>query len=436
MQKDNPKVVKSWIFYDWANSVYALVISTAIFPIFYAAQTSVKNDLGEVIYDTVHLFGISFKNTELMSYVLSFSYLIVAIISPLLSGIADYTGNKLMFLKTFCYIGAISCMALFFFDVDYLELSLIPVLLASVGYWASLVFYNSYLPDISSPEHYDKLSARGFAMGYIGSVILLVANLVAIMVFKMDSRWSFISVGLWWILFAQIPYKRLPKHVEAKRGTVNKFKKGFVELYQVWLETKGNIPLRRYLAAFFVFSMGVQTVMVMAIYFGEKEILWNSKNGGQTGLIISVLLIQLIAVAGSHLHSWISKKIGNKLALSFSLVSWIIICFVAYHIRYPVQFYIVASAVGLVMGGIQALSRSSFSKLMPETKDTTSYFSFYDVSEKVGLIFGTFTFGFLERITGNMRNSVLAIATFFIVGLILLAFIPRNSFSKKEKLHH
>ncbi len=430
MLKDDPKVIKSWVFYDWANSVYPLVISSAIFPIFYAEQTSTKNLSGEVIADTVNFMGYAFKNTELISYVLSLSYLLVAFFSPLLSGIADYTGNKLFFLKTFCYIGVVSALGMFFFDVNHLELSMVAVLMASVGYWGSIVFYNSYLPDICSPKNYDIVSARGFSMGYIGSVILLVANLVMIMVFNIPVKWCFVSVAAWWFIFGQISYRNLPRKTVPKQEGASKFKKGFLELYNVWKEIQLNKPLRRYLAAYFVYSMGVQTVLIMAAYFGEKEIIWSTPGQKRIGLIASILAIQVIGILGAYLHSYVSEKIGNKRTIIASLSVWVGLCIYAFFINQPKHFFVIAGIVGLVMGGIQALSRSSFSKLMPETDDTASYFSFFDVSEKIGLVIGTFTFGFLEGITGSMRHSVLAITVFFVLGVILMLFIPKRSFSK------
>ncbi len=428
MQKGDKKAIKSWVFYDWANSAYALVISTAIFPIFYTEITAHYNADG-----MVHFFNLRFINTEFISYTLSLSYLAVCILSPILSGVADYTGNKLFFLKFFCYMGSISCALLFFFTPKYFELSIIPVFLASIGYWASLVFYNSYLPDIALPEEYDKVSAKGFAMGYLGSTLLLITNLIMIMIFEIPAKWCFLLVAIWWLIFGMVSWKNLPGKVKPKISNVNKFYSGFHELEKVWKEVQLNLPLKKFLISFFVYSMGVQTVMVMATYFGKKEIDWGEGNNGTAGLIISILLIQLIAIGGSIFHSWLSSKIGNKKTMIISLCSWTLICFVAFNITKPIQFYVVASLVGLVMGGIQAMSRSSYSKLLPKTKDLASYFSFFDVTEKFALVFGTFTFGFLERITGSMRSSVLMISLFFIVGCLLMLRVPGNSFKDEIK---
>ena len=417
----NKKIINAWAFYDWANSVYPLVITTAVFPIYYAALTSTKTDTGEV-FDTVLFFGFSFKNTELMSYVISFSYVIVAFISPLLSGVADYAGNKKVFLKLFCYIGAIACASLYFFDADYLEWSMISVVLASVGYWASIVFYNSYLPEIAAPKYHDQISAKGYSLGYFGSALLLIICLGIILgVGDAYTPYCFLLVGLWWIGFSQITYARLPDGTRISKFEKSYLTKGFKELQKVWKELKNNTLLKSYLLAFFVFSMAVQTVMIMAVYFAEKEILWPSKSEATSGLIISILIIQFIAIPGSYCHSWLSKKLGNVKALMVSLFLWVILCVSAWFISLPIHFYFIAGFVGFVMGGVQSLSRSTYSKFLPSTTiDHASYFSFYDVCEKIGLVIGAFSFGFIEGITGSMRNSILAWGTYFVVGLLLL----------------
>ena len=428
--KGDKKTANAWAFYDWANSVYPLVISTAIFPIFYGSVTGQKNDAGEVINDTVHAFGVQFKNTELMSYVMAASYLIVSIISPLLSGIADYSGNKKLYLKIFCYIGAISCMSLYFFDINHLEISLIPVLLASVGFWGSIVFYNSYLPEIAEEKDHDRISAKVYYLGYLGSAILLIICLGIVMGLGAQyTRWTFVLTGLWWLGFSQYTYYHLPGHSHEKIQEGNKFTKGFQELKKVWEQMQHISHLKKYLIAFFVYSMGVQTIMIMATYFAEKEIIWT--DGGETsGLIISILIIQFIAIPGSWLHSKMSSKIGNINTLMCSVSLWVLLCVLAWFIHTPVQFYILAAYVGFIMGGIQALSRSTYSKFLPDTTDHASFFSFYDVSEKIGLVIGTFSFGLIEGLTGSMRNSILAVGLFFLVGLILLALVPKQTTKK------
>jgi UMF1 family MFS transporter len=433
MEKGNKKIIKGWVFYDWANSVYNLVISSAIFPIFYDTVTT-KSYLTRVGRDalkegesaTVIFFGHELSNSVLLSFVLSASFLVVSFLSPMLSGIADYTGSKKKFLRFFCYLGSISCVSLFWFNPERIEIGMLSLFFASIGFWNSLVFYNAFLPEIAEPEDHDKVSARGFSMGYFGSMILLVFCLVWIQVFKMPASWCFIFVGIWWIGFSQITYRVLPNNVYSrvpKRGLW----RGFRELFFVFKEFKQTHRLKRYLLAFFFFNTGVQTVMLMATIFATKEIDW-PEGSGSSGLIIAILLIQILGAFGAFLMSRLSGKIGNIYTLIISIIIWIGICAAAYVITTPVQFYILASCVGLVMGGVQAIARSTYSKFLPETRDHASYFSFYDATEKIGIVLGTFFFGFIEHLTGSLRFSVLSVAAFFCLGFILLLFVP-----KKEK---
>jgi UMF1 family MFS transporter len=421
--KGDKKIINAWTFYDFANSSYPLVITSAIFPIFYVNVTGTKDGSGNIISDTVNLFGCDFKNTELYDYVVALSFIIVSLSSPILSGIADYSGNKKRFMQFFCYLGSISCASLYFFCKEQLFFGLLSILFASVGYWGSVVFYNAYLPEIAEPEDHDKVSAKGFSMGYFGSAVLLIINLVLIKAFDMPAKYSFISVALWWVGFAQITFARLPNGTKSHTEEGNVVFKGFRELVKVWNELKHIKRLKRYLIAFFTYSMGVQTVMLVAVMFAKKEI----EGIEDSNLIVSVLLIQFVGMGGSFLFSRISKKIGNIKALGISLFIWIGICFGTYAFVYtPNAFYVVACLVGLVMGGVQSLSRSTYSKLLPETEDHASYFSFFDVCEKIGIVIGMFAFGFIEGLTGGMRNSILALIFFFVTGFFILLTIPKT----------
>ncbi|MAP81189.1 MAG: MFS transporter [Aequorivita sp.] len=431
--KGSKKLLNAWAFYDWANSVYSLVIASAIFPIFYQALFKSAN------ITTVTLFGGSIRSTPLISYTTAAAFLMVAIISPILSGIADYVGNKKNFMKFFCYLGSFSCMGLYFFSLENIYISLLMYFGGLVGFWGSLVFYNSYLPDVAFHEQQDRVSAKGYSLGYIGSVILLLINLGMVMfpeVFGFGAggaasiqamRWSFVTVGIWWILFSQYSFYYLPKgNKSGKKVSTKIIFNGFKELRGVYISLSENKQLKRYLAAFFVYSMAVQTVMLVATYFGEQEIGWSSNNAKTMGLIISILIIQLVAVGGAILTSRASAKFGNIKVLVGINILWVVICIVAFFITAPIQFYITAGIVGLIMGGIQSLSRSTYSKFLPATKDTTSYFSFYDVAEKIGIVIGMLIYGFIDQITGSMRNAILFLVLFFITGVFLLLRVPRN----------
>jgi MFS transporter, UMF1 family len=442
IKKDDPKIIKAWTFYDWANSVFPLVITSAIFPNFYDYVTTHNGQ--EFIGKTVTFFGAEFENQNIYSFVYAFALSIVVIIAPVLSGIADYLGNKKRFLQFFCYLGAISCMCLFFFDREHLELSFIPFITATVGFWGSLVYYNSYLPEIASTENQDKVSARGFALGYFGSSLLLIICLIGIMIFKYEEKmvdgilvtkgffkvkYSFLLTGLWWMGFAQVTFRRLPKLNHEAHGSDRKglLSKGFKELMNVSKQVIQMKQLKRFLYSYFFYNMGVQTVMVVAVLFARNEITWPDEKSMTTSLIVSILIIQFVGVFGSFVFSYLSKIMGNLKALMIAILIWIFICaFTYFVVRLPYQFYIVAFLVGFVMGGIQALSRSTYSKFLPETDDHTSFFSFYDVMEKLGMIVGTVTFGVISEIVGGMRPAVLALVAYFIIGFLLLLMVPKN----------
>lgn len=439
LPKGSAKLLNAWAFYDWANSVYSLVIASAIFPIFYGAITITKDSDGRILDDTVHFLGINFNNDSLISYTTAFAFMVVSIISPFLSGISDYVGNKKSFLKFFCYLGASSCIGLFWFSLDFLWFGLLCYFLALVGFWASLVFYNSYLPDIAFEDQQDKISAKGFSLGYIGSVILLIICLIMILKYEwfgfedegLPTRLSFVLTGVWWIVFSQYTYYYLPKGNKTQKITRNILFNGYRELRYIWNSLGHQLRLKRYLVAFFTYSMAVQTIMLIATYFGIEELEWGEQDA-TTGLIISILLIQLVAVAGATLTSRLAIKIGNVKTLIYLNLIWIGICAYAYFITTPFQFYIAAGLVGLVMGGIQALSRSTYSKMLPPTKDTASYFSFFDVSEKIGIVIGMVMYGAVAQITGSVRNAILFLIVFFIAGVLLLLRVPNEKSYKKE----
>lgn len=430
LEKGSTKLMNAWAFYDWANSVYPLVISSSIFPIFYASLFS--DD-----FPNINVFGYDFKNTALISFVTAIAFLVVAIISPLLSGVADYVGNKKRFLQFFCYLGALSCIGLYWFSLENIYLGIICYFTGLIGFWGSLVFYNSYLPDVAFEDQQDKLSARGYSLGYFGSVILLVASLFIVLGKEGQEamnamRLTFVFTGIWWILFSQYTFYYLPKgNRKNQKVTTSVLFNGFRELVKVKNQLFENLVLKRYLIAFFVYSMAVQTVMLVATYFGEQEINWPTSEGKTKGLIISILVIQLVAISGAFITSRASAKFGNIPTLIFINVIWAIICVCAYFVTEPIHFYITAGFVGLVMGGIQALSRSTYSKFLPETSDTASYFSFYDVSEKIGIVIGMGLYGLIDQLTGSMRNSIVFLTLFFVGGVLLLLRVPKKTISEE-----
>lgn len=420
MEKNDKKVIRSWAFFDWANSAYNLVITSTIFPAYYTIITTT-----EAHGDQVTFFGRTFTNTALSNYALSVAYLIMVILLPFLSSIADYKGNKKFFMKLFTYMGSVACIGLYFFKLDTLELGIICFAIAAMGYVGGVMFNNSYLPEIATPDQQDRVSAKGFAYGYIGSVLLQLICFVFVLKpewfgitdLSFPPRLSFLLVGLWWIGFAQIPFRKLPAS-NPNYAAINKrvVHSGFEELRKVWKQLKHMRFLKVYLIAFFFYSMGVQTIMLAAAGFGEKTLHLGTEN-----LIKVILIIQLVAILGAVIMSKFAKKIGNVNVLIIVVVIWIGTCYCAYFVTTASQYYGLAAVVGLIMGGIQSLSRSTYSKFLPEnTPDTASYFSFYDVTEKMAIVIGLFSFAFIEEQTGSMRNSIIALASFFIIGLVFL----------------
>jgi UMF1 family MFS transporter len=426
-EKNNPKEIRAWCMYDWANSVFTLTITTVIFPIFFTEVTSSpgKNDL-------VQFLGFELKNTVLYSYTLSTAFLIIAFINPLLSGIADYSSKKKLFMKFFTYLGSLACSALFFFDGTNLVFGVVCFGLATIGYAGSLVFYNAFLPEIVTADQMDKVSAKGYSFGYIGSVILLIINLIVVLspkTFgitdgKLPSQIAFLSVGIWWAGFAQYSFKNLPNDKKGFEITKSVLTKGYKEVSSVFKIVQKTPLMRWFLVSFFFYAMGFQTIMYFASLFGEIELKLPLE-----GLIISMLLLQLIAIPGANLFSKMSAKYGNVKVLISAVVVCVFVCICAFFVTTHLQFYLMAAVVGIIMGGIQSLSRSTFSKLIPEMENNSSFFSFYELTEKVAIVLGTASYGLLLQLSGTMRNSVLGLTIFFVVGLLGLIYLNKISLS-------
>lgn len=418
--KNHKPTIRAWAMFDWANSAYNLVITSTIFPAYYTAITFTEEH-----GDQVDFFGIRVVNTALSNFALSFAYLVMAFVLPILSSVADFRGSRKRFMMLFTYIGGLACMGLFFFKLETLEWGIICFALAAMGYVGGVLFNNSYLPQLATPDQQDRVSAQGFAYGYVGCVTIQVICFVFILKpewFGINDpsfapRLSFFLVGIWWIGFAQIPFVKLPADQRnSRRITGEVLRKGFAELQDVWNRLKEIPEIKRFLPAYFFYAMGVQTVMIVAAGFGEKVL-----HLGAPKLIATILIIQLVAIGGAYLMSLLASIIGNIRVLMLVVCVWIGICVSAYYINHEVQFYLLAALVGLVMGGIQSLSRSTYSKLLPAgEEDTASFFSFYDVTEKVAIVVGLFSFGLIEQVTNNIRNSALCLGVFFVLGLVLL----------------
>ncbi|WMJ74827.1 MFS transporter [Cytophagaceae bacterium ABcell3] len=429
IQKNNKKVMNAWCMYDWANSVFALTITTAIFPVYFNLVAK-----GEDGSPYIPFLGTVKHSSVVFTWSVSIAFLIIAFLSPILSGIADSGGRKKAFMKFFVYLGSVSCALLFFFDSHTINLGIVCFILGAVGFAGSIVFYNAYLPEIATPDRHDRLSAKGFSMGYIGSVILLILNILMLEMphwfgmaagTTLPARISFLSVGAWWLLFSFYSFYYLPADDKTKKVNLDQINKGFKEINSVFKSLKRYPMLMLFLAAFFFYSMGFQTIMYLASIFGADEL-----KLPQTGLIVTILIIQLVAIGGAYMFAAMSERIGNIMTLFYALILCVGICVAAWFIQTDVQFYALAVLVGLVMGGLQSLSRSTYSKMLPETKDTASYFSFYEFTEKTGIVLGTAVFAVVTDVTGSMRNSILALLLFFFAGLYFLWRVRRVSKSK------
>jgi UMF1 family MFS transporter len=439
-QKGDKKLINAWAFYDWANSVYPLVITTAVFPLYYGGVTGGAGA-------KVHFLNTEWTNTVLYTYVLSFSFLMVAFLSPILSSISDYIGNKKRFLQFFLYLGSLSVMGFFFFESkETLWIGILFSILASIGFWGSIVFYNAFLVEVAYPKDQDRVSAKGFIFGYSGSVFLLLFILTMIMhpewygftdhalaegetAPSIVFRLGFVVVGLWWLLFAQYPLYHLPLNVHHRKPKGNFIFKGYKELREVLRQLKSQVALKLFLISFFLFSAGVQTIIVLAGKFGDEELHLPTSN-----LIITILLVQLVAILGAFVFSRISEKYGNIFTLKITLIIWALVSFSAYllpgeHPNVNLYFYTLGGFLGLVLGATQTLARSTYAKLIPEdTVDTATYFSFFDVTEKLAIVLGTASFGLLVSQTGSMRTSVLVLMLFFVAGFIALLFMKKTKY--------
>jgi len=418
---NSPKVINAWCSYDIANSAYILSVSTVLYPIFYQQVT--QKAFGS---EMVTFMGLNIKNTVLYEYAIALGYFLVILMTLSLSGIADLGGYRKRFMQSFTMLGSFACMGLFFFKGENIGLGLLLPMLAVLGFAGSLVYYNSFLPIIATSDRHDRISAKGFSFGYAGSMILLIFNIFSLQKYQLfgfsDSleaiRFSFIEVGIWWLTISQIAFYYLREERKVVHWDVTIFTRGFHEVFNVFGYIKKHKTMYRFLLSFFFFSMGVQTIIIVASLFGKAEL-----GITDTKLIMTILIIQVVAILGAFIFGRVSTRFGNRTSLLWMLAIWVFVCFSAYNVHNEYQFYVLSALVGLVMGGIQSQARSTWSKLIPSnTTDTASYISFYDSTEKLAIVIGMLSFGIIEQITGSMRNSTLLLSLFFIVSFLIIAF--------------
>ncbi|MFZ9954845.1 MAG: MFS transporter [Flavobacteriales bacterium] len=412
------KAQKGWVIFDCANSAYYLIINTAIFPILF----------GSIVHNGTTVFGSPIKSSEaLFQMTISIAYALIVLLSPILSGIADYSNSKKMFMRIFTTLGALACFSLYFFDENHIELGLIAAALAMIGFSGSLVFYNAYLPEIATHEEQDKLSALGFSVGYAGSTILLIIIIALASLFKDDSlevyALGFVAVGLWWLGFSQYTFKHLPADEKIKISFKQAFSHGFAELKKVGQQIKSNNVLKKFISTYFFISMGVQTLILIAPLFALQNLKLATSD-----LLIIILIMQGMGILGAWLTAKISDAKGNFNALYFPLSIFALVCGSVIFVHNANAFYLLGALIGLSMGGVQAVARSTYSKLLPPTHDHASFFSFYDIAEKVAITFGTFLTGFIAYITsGKSQYGILSLSLLFLIALFLLKLTQKEA---------
>ncbi len=421
IKKNDKKTINAWCSYDIANSVYRLLITAVLFPIYY--QFVCEKAFADGI---IKLGNFSIKDTVIYEFSLLIGYVVVVVLLPLLSGIADYGGKRRRYMQVFTLLGASACIGLFWFEGSNILYGSALIAIAAISFEGSVLFYDSFLSDIATPDRQDKVSAKGYAWGYVGSVFVLLINIF--MIYNYDTlgfksemqviRFSFIEVGIWWALLAQISIHFIKEEKKEKQN--DRIRKGIKELKKVARIVMKDKVKKRFLSAFLFYSMGIQTIMLIAAMFGKVEIgISNDK------LTVTILILQLVAVVGAIFFGWVSTKTGNKTSMLIMLFIWLLVCFSAYFVYSEIAFYFLAAGIGLVMGGIQSQSRSTYSKLIPsDSERKASFFSFYNITEKIAIVLGMFTFGFIDHITGSMRNSTMILASFFIVAIIILYITP------------
>ncbi|WP_102345817.1 MFS transporter [Bacillus sp. Marseille-P3661] len=403
----NKKVIRSWLMYDWANSAFATVIMAAILPVFY--------------YD-VAAKGSESIASSLWGYSQAIAVLFVALLSPILGAIADYSGNKSKFLRFFAYLGIIASIFLCFVDEGDYQLASILMILGTIGYAGGNVFYDALLPEIASKKEMDFISAKGFAYGYIGGGLLLAINLLMIMkpqLFNIPNplmaiQISFIMVGIWWFIFS-IPIFRNIKDNGMKEQQKNRtyIKIGVRRLIQTIKEIHCYKQLFIFLIAFWLYNDGISTIIKMATIYG-RDIGIDS-----TDLIKALLITQFVGVPFTFLFGWLANKIKPKKALYISLWTYVGIVLLGFFMQSALHFYLLAITVGIVQGGAQALSRSIFGSMVPENR-RAEFFGLYGVSAKFSAIIGPLIFALVGQLTGSSRFGIVSLVFFFLAGIYLL----------------
>ncbi|MFZ2503208.1 MAG: MFS transporter [Nocardioides sp.] len=410
---------KAWYWYDWANSAYVTTVSTVL-----AAPYLISVAKEAAVDNRVSLLGIPVDPGSLPAYLVTGSTILSALLLPPLGSYVDRVANKKALLALFAWIGAAFGSLLFFTTGDNWQLGAVALVGANLFLAASLVVNDSILPLISEEFERDRVSSRGWAWGYLGGGLLLVVNLAVVTVLPFGlslgdaTRWSMLSACLWWAGFALIPFFRLRDHAPTNTTPVegNVVKASFGQLRQTFRDLKQYPVAVTFLLAYLFFNDGIQTVISQSSTYGTEQLKFS-----QTVLIATILIVQFVAYFGALLFGRLAGTYGTKRTILSGLGVWMIIVTIAMVLpeRSPLPFYALAVAIGIVLGGTQALARSYFSLLIPRGKEA-EYFSFYHAVDRGTSWFGTLLFGVVHQITGSFRPAIFALIVLFVIGGALL----------------
>ncbi|GHJ07924.1 MFS transporter [Micromonospora humidisoli] len=426
---------RGWYLYDWANSAFQTTVITVFLGPFLTTVTELAAgcELGADSCDGyVHPLGVRVAAGSYYPYLISLSVLLTVFVLPVVGAIADRTVHKKRLLAGAAFTGAGATIAMALVTGERYLLGGALFLVANIAFGAAVVVYNSFLPQLAGPDERDAVSSRGWAIGYLGGGLLLALNLVAVTLLSEDdnpqrtldlARWSIVSAGVWWAAFTLVPLRWLREHptAEALRGAGrNVVTDGFRQLGRTLREIKAYPLTLFFLLAFLVYNDGIQTVITLASQYGTEEL-----RLGQSTLIVTILLVQFLAFGGALALGALARRIGAWKTVLLSLVLWTGVIIGAFRLpaEAPLPFMILGGAIGLVLGGSQALSRSLFSQLIPAGKEG-EYYGFYEISDKGTSWLGPLAFGLVFQLTSSYRVGLVSLLIFFVVGFALLAAVP------------
>ncbi len=410
---------KAWCLYDWANSSFVTTIVAAVLPVFFVGVVAGSGSVSVQLPG----FVLTSNSQSLWGYAMSLAALLVALGAPVFGAVADAGGKRKLFLGIMTAVGVISSALLFFSGPGRVGFTLTIVILGQIGFAGANVFYNSLLVYVTPPARRDLISSRGFAVGYLGGGLLLALNLLMIKqpgLFgipqgTMAVKLSFLTVSLWWTLFSIPLFRKVPEGpASSNAGFSNSFRKGIRSLATTFRSIRQHKQAFRFLISFLLYNDGIQTIIMMATVFGKAELGLDSSH-----LIGALLLTQFIGFPGSILYGRLAAQLGSKKTLLAGIAGYLAIVVYAWKMTETWQFWVLAAAVGLLQGGVQAISRSFYSVLIPK-EHASEYFGFFSISSRFASILGPLLFAVIGDLTGSTRNSIISISVFFIAGGIML----------------